>query len=155
MKQRTASALKLGAGAVALAASVWVTAPCVDGPASDSRNPRPQTTMQTNAEESHVVPAGLGVHMEIGKGRLKLSCLNIEQGISSKAVPLREGILANVNGILFKGLDDKGVDITVAGETQRVYLSFASRCTVSVDGKAVAEVYNRGAPDENIWVYPK
>lgn len=87
---------------------------------------------------------------------LKLSCVNEYTPIlPDNAVWLNKDKTITVNGVKFKGLDDKGVEVGAAGETERVYLSATSKCTVLVDGKAVAEVYNPGAGASVIWVYPK
>jgi hypothetical protein len=111
---------------------------------------------QITLDDGHTIPAGDGVKMEVGKGRLKLSCVNdYTPFLPDNADWLKKDKSLTVNGVKFKGLDDKGVEVTAAGETEHVYLSYSSRCTVLVDGKAVAEFYNPGAGTDVIWAYPK
>lgn len=150
MKQRTANALKWGAVAATLSAYVLLPQCVEEGPRGPSR---PQITMTVAIiGDDHTIPAGRGVKAEIGSDKIKLACIN-GPVLLSDATLLKKGEKIRMNGVELTGLDDKGVEVSFKGQREHVFLSYESRCVVSVSGKPVAEFYNAGAYVTGVWVY--
>lgn len=132
MKQRTRTIAKAAVGAVALAASVWVSAPCTEGPAGSSK---PQMTQVAQPQ----APSAQVRQPSVSEDRAR----SAEEGpIKYKKVSrvVREGdpfieieFLFEQNGFFGFGkvlkIDEKGVELLI-GETAPLRLNYGERMRI-------------------------